>query len=92
MEVLKNADIDRSYKKLITNLYWKQTANIKFENQMFEDIQIMKGVRLFFNIHSEAVFQVALDGARGGVVVNDWYINNTVWYDDNNVLLANSKK
>ena len=95
--VLKEAGIDRSDIRIITHLYWAQTAEVKISGQASDQIQIKKGVRqgcvlspLLFNIYSEAVFREALTEASGGVIVNGKIINN-LRYADDTVLLASSE-
>lgn len=98
IEILKTTGIDREEIRLISNLYWKQSAVVKIEETTSEAIMIRKGVRqgcvlspLLFNIYSEAIFKEALDGIECGIKVNGKIINNIRYADDTVVLAENAR-
>ena len=97
IEVLKSTGIDKQEITIISNLYWRQCAEVRVEQSTSEQIIIEKGVRqgcilspLLFNLYSEAVFREALDEVpERGVRVNGVVLNN-LRYADDTVLIAES--
>ena len=68
IEILNKTGIDNEEVKIISQLYWHQTAEVRIENETSETIVIRKEVRqgcilspLLFNIYSETIFREALD-------------------------------
>ena len=64
IEILQNIGIDDKDIRIVTSLYWNQTARVKVGNAFTESIEIGKGVRqgcvlspLLFNIYSEQIFK-----------------------------------
>lgn len=96
MQLLRSLDIDQKDIRCIENLYWYQTAQIRFNNEMSDDIEIRRGVRqgcvlspLLFNLYSEGVFREALEGVEIGLRVNGVWINN-IRYADDTMLIADN--
>lgn len=96
VEILKTIGLDNEDLRIITELYWNQTAEVRVENSTSEAIQIQRGVRqgcvlspLLFNIYSEAIFKEALEEEAGGIKVNGKTLNN-IRYADDTVVLASS--
>ena len=61
--ILQEIGLDGRDIRLIANLYWNQTADIRINNQTSEEIPIMRGVRqgcvlspLLFNLYAEKIF------------------------------------
>ncbi|XP_071580242.1 uncharacterized protein [Temnothorax nylanderi] len=96
IEILRATGIDSEEIRLISNLYWQQTAEVRLESATSETTLIKKGVRqgcvlslLLFNIYSEAIFKEALGGVTGGIRINGRTINNIKYADDTVVLAEN---
>lgn len=96
VDILKTTSIDDKDLHFIANLYWRQTANLKMDNDFTEDIAIKRGVRqgcilspLLFNLYSEAIFKEACLDSPEGIKVNGIVMNN-IRYADDTVLMANS--
>lgn len=96
MQLLRNLDIDQKDIRCIENLYWNQTAQIKLDGDLSNNVQIRKGVRqgcvlspLLFNLYSEAVFREALEEKEIGIKVNGMWINN-IRYADDTVLITDN--
>lgn len=96
INILTGMDIDYRDIRIVSNLYWGQTAKIKIENELSEDINIRKGVRqgcvlspMLFNIYSESIFRETLSEDPAGIVVNGKTINNIRYADDTVVLADN---
>lgn len=45
IDILREVGLDECDIRIIANLYWDQTAAIKIDNELSEQIKIMKGVR-----------------------------------------------
>ena len=65
MKILKDVGLDDRDLKIIANLYWNQTAQIKVDQQMSDGVRIKRGVRqgcilspLLFNIYSNKIFEM----------------------------------
>ena len=83
--------------RLISSLYWSQTAQIRGRSEDSQSSQIEKGVRkgyvlfpVFFNTYSEELITEALQNETG-LVVNRLVLNNIQFVDDT-VLLANTEE
>jgi hypothetical protein len=94
IKILKDKNIDSRDIRIISNLYWNQTAKIKVDDEFSDEIKIKKGVRqgcvlspLLFNIYSEAIFEEAILHEHIGVKVNGKFVNN-LRYADDTVILA----
>ena len=78
------------------NLYWKQTAAVKVEDQLSDWIKIKRGVRQgcvlspdLFSLYSEIILRKVED--MHGVVINGRNVNNTRYAEDT-VLIAETEK
>ena len=87
--ILRSIGLDDKDLRIIINLYWNQTANIKIEGELSDSVEIKRGVRqgcilspLLFNIYSERIFSEALDESREGIMVNGERLNNFRYADD----------
>lgn len=96
IRILSQLGLDGRDLRIIGNLYWNQSASVRVDGQLTEEVSILRGVRqgcvlspLLFNIYSEKIFSDALEGMCQGVVVNGVVINN-LRYADDTVLLATS--
>lgn len=96
IEILRRTGIDEQDLRVISELYWHQTATVEIEQTTSEDIKIRRGVRqgcvlspLIFNLYSEHIFREALEDAPGGININGTMINN-IRYADDTVLIASS--
>lgn len=96
IRILKSTGIDAQDLRIISELYWHQTATINSEGHSSEEIAIRRGVRqgcvlspILFNLYSEAIFAEALENTNIGIKINGNIINN-LRYADDTVLLAGS--
>lgn len=100
LEILTKIGLDDKDVRIIMNLYWNQTADVRVEGESTEQIKILRGVRqgcilspLLFNIYSEAIFTEALNGGEyreEGININGKRLNN-LRYADDTVLLAENE-
>ena len=95
--ILQEIGLDGRDIRLIANLYWNQTADIRINNQTSEEIPIMRGVRqgcvlspLLFNLYAEKIFREAVEDRTEGIIANGIVINN-LRYADDTVLLATDR-
>ena len=95
-EILRATGVDEGDLRIITELYWHQTAQVRVESSMSEEIAIRKGVRqgcilspLLFNLYSENIFEEALRNTSAGIKINGKTINN-IRYADDTVIIASS--
>lgn len=95
IEILRTTGVDRLDVRIIAELYWRQTADVKVGDALSESVSIKKGVRqgcvlspLLFNLYAENIFKEALDESSGGIKVNGIPINN-LRYADDTVVIAN---
>ena len=96
VELLQSLDVDKSETRLITNLYWKQTAAVRCGDDISEWLDIKQGVRQgcvasphLFALYTEMIMRELddMDGFRiGGTVVNN------LRYADNTVIIAESEE
>ena len=88
VELLQSLDVDKSETRLLTNLYWKQTAAVRCGDNISEWLDIKQGVRQgcvasshLFALYTEMIMREIyyMDGFRiGGTVVNNLrYANDT---------------
>jgi len=94
IEILQSLDMDGKDIRLITNLYWEQTAAVRAAGIVSEYVKVERGVRQgcvispeLFNVYSERVMQELQEGK--GCVVGGHNINN-LRYADDAVLISNS--
>ena len=90
VELLQSLDVDKSETRLLTNLYWKQTAAVRCGDDISEWLDIKQGVRQgcvasphLFALYTEMIIRELddMDGFRiGGTVVNNLrYADDTVF-------------
>lgn len=98
MTILQTTGVDDKDIRIIANLYWRQKAAVRVENQLTPEIEILRGVRqgcvlspLLFNLYSEKLFQETIYDCEDGVSVNGITINN-IRYADDTVLLADTSE
>ncbi|KAI5708046.1 hypothetical protein M8J77_015361 [Diaphorina citri] len=89
IKILKKTGVDDKDLKIITNLYWNQSATIRVDGEQTEAIKIERGVRqgcilspLLFNIYSEQIFKEALEEVDEGIPLNGERLNNIRYADD----------
>uniref|UniRef100_A0A8D8XFQ8 Craniofacial development protein 2 n=1 Tax=Cacopsylla melanoneura TaxID=428564 RepID=A0A8D8XFQ8_9HEMI len=102
IEVLMKVNIDGKDLRIIRNLYYNQTANVRIGKNVTEEVEIKRGVRqgcllspMLFNIYSEFIFKEALEGWNIGVRIEDEngkHIINNLRYADDTVLIANNQQ
>jgi hypothetical protein len=92
---LSRLGIDGKDIRLLINLYWEQTAAIRIDGEISEDLLIEKGVRqgcvlspLLFNLYTEGIFKEIED--MKGITIGGININN-LRYADDTVLLAENE-
>ncbi|KAF6198774.1 hypothetical protein GE061_006796 [Apolygus lucorum] len=95
--ILQEVGLDFKDVRLMRNLYWNQTAQVRVDGALSEQVTVAKGVRqgctmspLLFNIYSEQVFKEALDDCDIGVQGNGLPVSN-LRYADDTVLLAHTE-
>lgn len=93
INILKSTEIFAQDLKNISGLYWHQTATVKIEGCISEEIAIRRGVwqecvlsHLLFNLNSEAVFNEALENTTACIKINEIIINNLRYADDTGVI------
>ena len=96
VELLQSLDVDKSETRLLTNLYWKQTAAVRCGDDISEWLDIKQGVRQgciasphLFALHTEMFMRELddMDAFRiGGTVVN------MLRYADETVIIAESEE
>ena len=96
IQVLKRYEVPPEEIRLISNLYWSQTAQVRGKSEDSRSFKIEKGVRqgcvlspVFFNMYSEELINEALQD-ESGLEVNGMTINNIRFADDT-VLLASTE-
>lgn len=99
VEILKKIGIDKRDVRIIVELYWSQTAEVRVENKLSESAEIERGVRqgcilspLLFNIYAEEVFREAINEQKGGININGLVINNLRYADDTVILASNQSE
>ena len=96
VELLQSLDVDEADTRLLTNLYWTQTAAVRCDKDMSEWKSINQGVRQgcvasphLFALNTEMIMREIedMEGFRnGGKVVNN------IRYADDTVILAESEQ
>ena len=96
MEVVKKAGMDAKDRRLISNLYYEQTASIQFGDTFSETFKVKRGVRQgcvlspkLFNLYTEGIF--AESEELKGIVVGGRNITNLRFADDT-LLMAESEE
>lgn len=96
IRMLRQKKLDVKDIRIISNLYFNQTAHVKERNDLSEKIEIQRGVRqgcvlspMLFNLYSEEIIQRALSEETAGVKVNGRPINNLRFADDTVVIAEN---
>ena len=82
IECLSESGINGKDLKIITKLYWEQTATVRTENGVSKEFQIKKGVRQTKKIFKEV--------EMNGVNVCGVNINNLRYADDTVLLTENN--
>nr|ADF18552.1 endonuclease-reverse transcriptase [Bombyx mori] len=95
--LLCDIGLDGKDVRIIRNLYEKQVATIRVENEETDQVEICRAVRqgcvlspLLFNIYSEAVMSKALENLEVGIGINGRVVNN-LRYADDTILIAASE-
>lgn len=93
IEILQTIGLDTKDIRIIKNLYWNQSAVLKINDVLAENLTIQRGVRqgcilspLLFNLYSEQIFKEAINEIDSGIKVNGKYINNIRYADDTTVI------
>ena len=94
LEVMEKAGIPELERRLIINLYWKQQAAVRWDNEISRYVNIKSGVRqgciispILFNLCSEFMIAEALE-RESGIKFNGINVTNLKFADDA-VLVAN---
>ena len=95
IECLQDIGVDDKDVRLISNLYWEQTASVKVNDKLTEEFKVKKGVRqgyvlspCLFNLYTERIFK-EVENLKG-VSVGGINMNN-LRYADDTVLIADSE-
>lgn len=96
MSILELVGLDDKDLRIIENIYFNQSAAVKIEDQLTEEIKIERGVRqgcvlspLLFNVYSEYVMNLSLDDVDEGILINGERLNN-IRYADDTIVFADS--
>ena len=96
IEMLKEKGIDGKDLRLIRNLYWNQSAEIKIGNEKSKKVEVQRGVRQgcvlspdLFSLYSEKIMEEIKD--IEGIMIGGENINN-LRYADDTVLIATTKE
>ena len=93
VELLQSLDVDDADTRLLTNMYWTQTAAVRCDKDLSEWMSIKQGVRRgcvasphLFALHTEMIMREIedMEGFRIGV--------NNLRYADDTVILAESEQ
>lgn len=98
LECLKKKGLDPNDINIIEKLYWQQTASVRTEKGISQQVEIQRGVRqgcvlspLLFNLYSEEIFVRALSECEEGIKINGETVNN-IRYADDTVIIAESQE
>jgi hypothetical protein len=98
MAVLESIGIDWRDRKLINNLYMKQSAYVRIGDMLSERCEIGRGVRqgcslspLLYNLYDEAMMREALEEVDHGVKVGGLLIK-TIRFADDKAVTASSQR
>ena len=96
MKVVEKHGLDENDRRILQNLYYKQTASVQFGQEQSESFPIKRGVRQgcvlspkLFNIYTEEIFgkNENMKGVRiGGISIND------LRFADDTLLVAESEE
>lgn len=93
LKILESRGLDKNDIAIIQNLYWYQTAVVKYNNITTEPATIQKGVRqgcilspMLFNLYSERIFEEAIQDSSDGIKINGRTLNNLRYADDTAVI------
>ena len=96
INILENLDMDGKDLRIIKNLYWKQTATVRMDNEVSNFQQIKRGVRQgcvlsldLFSLYSEMIMH-HLEGIPG-IQIGGHNINN-LRYADDTVLIVETEE
>ena len=94
IKILEETGLDVKDVRIISNLYWNQTACLRMYGDQREQVKILRGVRhalspLIFNLYSERIFREALNGIEEGIMLNGVRLNN-IRYADDTMVIADS--
>src|SRR5438034_180842 len=96
LNMLQDSDLDGKDIRLVRNLYWDQSAAIRYQNELGNFTHIRRDVRQgcvlspdLFSSYSENIMR-HLDGV-GGLIIGGYTLNN-LRYADDIVLVAHSKE
>ena len=94
--ILNKLDIDGKDLRILSNLYWRQTATVKIDGEHSEETPIRRGVRQgcilspdLFNLYSENILR-EIENIQG-ISLGGRNINN-LRYADDTVLIAQSEQ
>jgi len=97
VDMLRGVGLDDRDIRIIKNLYWNQTAQIKVGNIKTDHIKIQLGVRqgcilspLLFNLYSDRIFKEVLKGISHLVIKINGEPITTIRYADDTLILANT--
>lgn len=89
MEILRDLEVDWKDRRLIRQLYMRQTAVVRVEGEDSLPAEIGRGVRqgcplspLLFSIYAEAMMKEAMEGMEEGIKVGGNIINDVRFADD----------
>jgi hypothetical protein len=98
LEILADIGVDWKDRRLILNLYSKQTAFVRIGENLSEGCIIGRGVRqgcslspLLYIIYDEAMMREATDEMNRGIKVGGHMINS-IRYADDKAIVANSER
>ncbi|ROT72460.1 endonuclease-reverse transcriptase, partial [Penaeus vannamei] len=96
MKILKDIDLDGKDLRIIQNMYWKQTAAIRVDNELSQPQPIKRGVRQgcvlspeLFSLYSKMILR-KVEG-KPGVKVGGQNINK-LRYADDTILIAGNEE
>lgn len=96
VEVMEWAGVPELERRLIINLYWRQHAAVRWDDEVSRNITVERGVRqgcvispLLFNLYSEFMIKEAMEDVEG-VQFNGNNITN-LRYADDAVLVADKR-
>ena len=96
INILENLNMDGKDPRIIKNLYWKQTATVRMDNEVSNFQQIKRGVQQscvlspdLFSLYSEMIMR-HLEGTPG-IQIGGHNINN-LRYTDDTVLIAETEE
>ena len=96
MEILKKVGLDWKERKLVWELYTKQTAVVQVGNDLSEPADIGRGTRqggllstIFYNIYAQFMINEALEDNRDGVIISGECIP-AVRFADDKAMVSNS--